>query len=81
VSAGYQSHRVCFASPLDQGERIKVRGSSPPSGTTRWEQPSPSPSPFAHSFALTGAGASVSPKRERAEGEATLVCAIGLNTN
>jgi hypothetical protein len=30
VSAGYQSHRVCFASPLGQGERIKVRGSGPP---------------------------------------------------
>ena len=39
-----------------------MRGSSPPCGATRGEQPLTLPLSLAHSFALTGAGASVSPR-------------------
>jgi hypothetical protein len=56
-----------FASPVGEGERIKVRGS-----TLVLASPNPHPTlSQTHSFALTGAGASVSPSG-REKGEANI---------
>ena len=60
--AGCQSHAVCFTSPFGQGERIKVRGSSPPGSTI-------------------SLGATLTLPLSLAQGEATHVRAIRLNTN
>jgi hypothetical protein len=59
------------ASPLAEGERIEVRGSTT---KIRSENPHPTLSQT-HSFALTGAGASVSPS-EREKGEANVALII-----
>jgi hypothetical protein len=60
---------VHFASPLEEGERIEVRGSRP-TETILLQQTLTLPLSQTHTLALTGASASVSPKR-RERGEAT----------